>query len=82
MLGYNISWAAENTTLPAGQHFTVDGNRPGLPGTHLSVTAEPSSSGGNNLYVFYQTGGNDVTEFTRDIVSGQWTELQLPIPNS
>jgi len=79
VVGYNITWNAENTTI-SGAPFTVDG-KPGLPGTHLSVTAEPSSSGGNNLYVFYQTGGSDITEFTRDIVSGQWTDYVLPVPN-
>ncbi|GAB7341492.1 hypothetical protein MBLNU457_7720t2 [Dothideomycetes sp. NU457] len=82
IIGYNITWNSENTTI-SGAPFTVDGgSSPGLPGTHMSVTAEPSSSGGNNLYVFYQTEGNDITEFTRDIVSGQWSDYVLPIPAS
>ena len=82
IMGYNISWAAENTSIVTADTIVVnDGSQPGLPGTHLSVTAEPASSGGNDLYVFYQTTGSDVTEFLRDLVSGQWTELGLPVPN-
>ena len=77
--GYNISWASENTKIVTADKFVV-GNTPGLPGTHMSVTALPSDSGGNNLFVFYQTIGNDITEATRDIVSGQWTSSTLSIP--
>lgn len=78
--GYNISWAAENTTILQSYNFTVDG-APGLSGTHMSVTAIPSQGGGDNIYVFYQVEGDDITEYTRDIVGGQWTSLRLPIPH-
>lgn len=79
--GYNITWASENTTINTGDDFTVQGD-PGLPGTHLSVSALPNSSGGNSLTVFYQQIGNDVTEYVRDFDGGQWTSAQLPIPNT
>ena len=76
--GYNISWAAENTTIVQADTFAVSG-APGVPGTHLSVSAIPDSSGGDQLLVFYQTEGNDITEYTRDLIAGQWTGLQVPI---
>ncbi|KAK4502250.1 hypothetical protein PRZ48_005675 [Zasmidium cellare] len=76
--GYNITWAAENSTI-TGTNFTVAGE-PGLPGTHLSVSAIPNTSGGNNLVVFYQTNGSDVSEYTRDLVAGQWTSVEIDIP--
>lgn len=84
--GYNISWAAENTSIaerPDGELdlFTVSGE-PALPGSHLSVTAIPNQSGGNSLCVFYQTNGSDVTEYTRDITAGQWSQVEIDIPTT
>jgi hypothetical protein len=77
---YNISWAAEKTAISAGSQFVV-GDQPGLSGTHLSVTALPNQGGGNDNLVFYQVEGDDVTEYTRDLVAGQWTSLDVPIPD-
>lgn len=79
--GYNLTWAAENTTIESSQDFIINGAK-GLPGTHLSVTALPNPSGGNSLLVFYQTNGTDISEFVRDLDVGQWTYSQVPIPNS
>lgn len=81
--GFNVSFAAENTTVPPGQSnkFVINGAK-GLAGTHLSVTALPDSSGGNSLLAFYQTNGTDVTEFVRDLDAGQWTSSSVPIPIS
>ena len=84
--GFNISFAAENTSLPAGSisagsnnKFVINGAQ-GLPGTHLTVTAVPDPSGGNSLLAFYQTNGTDITEFVRDLDAGQWTSSSVPIP--
>ena len=79
--GYNISWAAENTTIIPDSDFAV-GVDPGIPGTHLSVSAIPNLGGGNTIIVFYQVVGNDVTEYTRDLIGGQWSTVDIPIPNS
>lgn len=84
VMGHDISWAAENTTAIAANAFTVGGSRgavPGLKGTHMSVTAVQDQSGGTSLYVFYQTRGDDLSVFTRDIKGGQWTQGELPIPD-
>jgi hypothetical protein len=54
----------------------------GLPGSHMSVTAIGDPSGGASLYVFYQTEGDDITVFTRDITGGEWSQGRLPIPDS
>lgn len=79
--GFNISWDAENTTLLADDTFTINGD-PGLPGTHLTVTTLPTSSGGNSLLCFYQVEGDDVTEFVRDLDAGQWTMSSIDIPDT
>ena len=81
--GFNVTFAAENTTIPtdAADTFVINGAK-GLPGTHLSVTALPDSSGGNSLLAFYQTNGTDITEFVRDLDAGQWTSSSVPIPQS
>ena len=78
--GFNISWAAENTTIVRDDDFVISGNK-GLPGTHLSVTALPNASGGDSLLAFYQTNGSDITEFVRDFEEGQWTSSSVPIPD-
>ena len=79
--GYNVSWTAENTSIPSDGTFVINGDK-GLPGSHLSVTALPNTSGGNSLLAFYQTNGTDITEFVRDLDAGQWTSSSVPIPNS
>lgn len=80
IMGYNISFAAENTSF-VGAPFAV-GDTPGIPGTHLSVSALPDAGGGNTLTVFYQAVGDDVTEFTRDWIAGQWTSTDIPIEDA
>lgn len=81
--GYNISYRAENTSIIQEDTLTVQaqGGPSGLPGTHLSVSTIPDTSGGDSLIVFYQQEGDDITMYTRDIESGQWTYLPLPIPD-
>ncbi|CAD6573250.1 MAG: hypothetical protein ASARMPREDX12_005920 [Alectoria sarmentosa] len=81
--GFNVTFAAENTTIPSDPDdtFVINGAK-GLSGTHLSVTSLPDSSGGNSLLAFYQTNGTDITEFVRDLDAGQWTSSSVPIPNS
>ena len=59
--------------------FTVQGE-PGIPGTHLSVSAIPNASEGDDIIVFYQVDGNDITEYTRDLLAGQWTSVDIEIP--
>jgi hypothetical protein len=78
--GYNISWAAENTTILPDSQFVV-ADTAGISGTHLSVTALPDTGGGNSILVFFQTIGNDITEYTRDWLAGQWTSLNIDIPD-
>lgn len=79
--GYNISWAAENTSFVPDDYFTVAGE-PALPGSHLSVSAIPNLSGGDSLLVFYQTNGSDITEYTRDLAGGQWAQVSIEIPDT
>ncbi|KAF7194603.1 hypothetical protein HII31_04109 [Pseudocercospora fuligena] len=76
--GFNISWAAENTSMY--DPFEVGGPQ-GLPGTHMSVTALPNNSGGSDLLVFYQTNGSAISEYTRDIIAGQWAQVEIDIPS-
>lgn len=77
--GFNITWAAENTTILAQDTFTVgdtSGSVVGLPGTHLTVSEV------GKLYIFYQTEGTDITLFKRDMAGGQQTRELLPIPDT
>ena len=83
--GYNISWAAENTTIapakdggPGFDEWIVP-NVVGLPGTHMSVTALADESGGSHLTVFFQTNGTDITQFVRDDTGGAFTSNEMPV---
>lgn len=79
--GYNVSWAAENTSLVTADTFTINGGK-GMPGTHLTRTALPNNSGGASVYIFFQSNGSDVIEYQRDLSQGQWTTLEVPIPST
>jgi hypothetical protein len=84
IVGHSIDWNSENTTSIEENLFTVGNVRGpvrGLPGTRTSVTAVGDRSGGRSLYVFFQTRGDDLSVFTRDIQGGQWTQGELPIPD-
>lgn len=78
IIGYNISWAAEATTI-VQDDTTIIPIAPGLPGTHFSVSTLPENGGGNSLVVFYQTKGDDITQFSRPLEGGQWTTVPLTI---
>jgi hypothetical protein len=75
--GFDVQWNAENTKL--GNKFTIP--QQSLLGTHFSVTSIPTGSGGDDLIVFSQSNGTDITENTRDLNSGQWSYATLPIPD-
>lgn len=81
--GYNVSWHAEKTEIIEEDNLTVEvsianGGRP-VAGSHFSVSAINDQSGGESLIVFYQTLGNDITEFTRDLFGGMWSYIPLPM---
>ncbi|KAF1346509.1 hypothetical protein BDV97DRAFT_378281 [Delphinella strobiligena] len=80
--GFNVSWAAEDTSF-AAPGFAVAGDSvlPGLGGTHLSVSTLPTASGGDEVVVFYQVGGADITEFLRDLDGGVWSATSLSLPD-
>jgi hypothetical protein len=81
--GYNMTWHAEETRIVEEDTLTVEVNiedegRP-VAGSHFSVTAVNDQSGGESLVVFYQTVGNDITEFTRDLYEGMWSYIPVPV---
>lgn len=83
--GYNISWAAENTTFaPAkngGQGYDewIIQDVVGVPGTHLSNTALADESGGSHLVVFFQVNGTDIVQYSRDDSGGPFTYSEVPV---
>lgn len=83
--GYNISWAAENTTIAPAKNggvgydeWTIQGVV-GLPGTHLSITALADQSGGSHLTIFFQENGTDIVQYTRDDTAGAFTYSEVPV---
>ena len=80
LVGYNVSWNAENTAFVVDDAFSIQDDV-ALAGTHMTVTSVSADSGGHNLLVFNQIEGDSITEFTRDLEQGQWTMYKLPIPD-
>ena len=76
---YNLSFAAENTTLDTDSGFVVQGN-PGIPSTGLGITAEPNSAGGDNVIALYQTDGSHIGYYERDADGVSWTGANVVIP--
>lgn len=85
--GFNINYAAENTTFNEHDSFFVSdpaGPVKALGGTHLTVTKYTQQRDGkefNYLYVFCQTKGDDIMAFVRDETQGQWSAAPLNILN-
>ena len=80
--GWNISYAAENTTVLSSQNFSINTGAHGVPDTHLTCTAVPDVSGGATLYAFYQTNGSNIEQAQRDLNEGPWITEDVPIPAS
>lgn len=82
--GYNISFAAENTTLAAIQgledpdHWILnDGNNVNaMGGTQLIVQGVPTGGRSASFLAFFQERGNDISLYTRDLYneSAVWTK--------
>lgn len=84
VMGHNITWAAENSSISGAQNFTIRDQqsiRKGLNGTHLTNTAVPTPSEGRDLNIFYQTNGSDIVVFSRDIYKGVFVPTPLVIPD-
>lgn len=90
--GYNISWAAENTSIApaydgsAGYdewviHFLNGSDVNALSETHLACIALRLPDGRAEEAVYFQIKGDDMILWTRDLVSsnGPWTSLSLPV---
>lgn len=79
--GYNITFAAENTTLESGSDFTIQ-NSSALPGTGVGIIAQPESSGSYDVFVFFQTSGSDISKYSRGIEGGAWSIEAIGVPSS
>src|SRR5690242_4057696 len=88
--GYDMHYNAENTSYPMAENFTI--STPAAPvfalgGTHMTVSAvsEKDDAGKvlyDNLYVFFQESGSDITAATRRVAGGEWTIAPLEIPDT
>ncbi len=79
--GWNISFAAENSTLSETQLNEVDGKLPMLGSDFAVWSITPASNSPEVLAVLYQTEGDDITMYTGVPSTGIWNETRLPIPD-
>ena len=77
--GWNISFAAENTSIEPSFLSTVSGPS-SIPGTHLDVWSYPSGGRADEVIVLYQTQGDDITFSSGSVSSGQWNRTTARIP--
>lgn len=67
--GAALNFAAENTTRNMTDTFQLKANDKiveALRGTHLSITAVSTGSGGALLELFFQDSGNDMVQYNKD----------------
>ena len=80
---WNISFDAENTAITPSVYSPFQGE-PGVPRTHLdaeSIPANPKGVPPDEVLMFYQTQGDDITMYSGSLSSDDWTESTLPIPD-
>lgn len=83
MLGWNITFDAENTSISGSSLSQVSGHA-SAPDSSLaswSISPDISADGEYEVLVFYQTEGDGITVFSGDVDSGKWTAEGLPIPD-
>lgn len=78
--GWNVSFAAENSSIVPSVLSTPDGI-PGTPGTSLEVYTNPPTGPVENIAVFYSTDDDDITQYYGTMATGQWNKTMLPIPD-
>ncbi|KAI9876995.1 MAG: hypothetical protein M1830_005080 [Pleopsidium flavum] len=52
---------------------------PALPGSRLGSVILNTAQGGQEIHVFYQTNGSDISEFVRTLDGGSWAVRAVPI---
>lgn len=78
--GWNISFAAENTTANVSPLAEVPGSMaPRSDVTEFSVVPL-AYRGEQDVFVLYSSEGDDITLAIGSSGSGEWTEEKVPIP--
>ena len=79
--GWNVTFDAENTGITSSTLSTVDGDLPTGDSRLFAITVPPTGPP-EEVFVFYQTQGDDITMYSGNVTSGKWTTTVLPIPDS
>jgi len=53
--------------------------KPALPGSRLGSVILNTAQGGQEIHVFYQTNGSDISEFVRTLDGGSWAVDAVPM---
>ena len=77
--GWNITFDAENSTTSSTLLSNVFGD-PAIPGSHLFAWTIPPVGVPDELLVFYQIDGDDITVYSGNPTTGEWTPTTIPIP--
>ena len=80
MRSYNISFDAKNSSIMPSDLSIVDGNS-GVSDTRISTWAVPAKGEPEQLLLFYQRSGDDITMKSGSVSTGVWTEGTIPVPN-
>jgi hypothetical protein len=77
----NITLDAEKTQLNPSLQFRLDNTPNPLPGTHIWLWNLPIDSNDEQLTIFCQLNGSDITYILRDMETGQLKINALSIPD-
>jgi hypothetical protein len=81
--GYNISFHAENSTITSSAAAEQASEQPsGIPGSHMVITVLAEH---NNILLWYQAEGDDITLASGDLSQGlstTWNSTKVPIPDA
>lgn len=55
--------------------------QPALPGSNLGSVVLNTTLGGQEIHVYYQTNGSDISEFVRTLDGVSWAEDVVPSAN-
>ena len=77
--GWNITFDAENSTTSSTTFSSVSGDI-SVPGSHLCAWTIPPTGPPDEVLMFYQIDGDDITVYSGNPTNGEWTPTTIPIP--
>lgn len=78
-----MTWSGENTAREYDRSFSLEGGADSVGGTRLTTYSRSNGTGGNDVFIFNQMHGDDLTELKRGLedLNGTWSENNIATRN-